>query len=116
MAEEVREFFLKNFEKSIDKNIEIIPLNEKRALKLSSETYGITCAILLDLNNHIKDSLGKFRLLLSGQPRIKAAHAKVLDYLNANKLLRQDGMSTYVVLLMLIVACQMKFGGQRVLK
>jgi len=113
LLQDVFSFLQENYFKA-DSNAQItVKFDKQTILFVDKKETELICSIVFDKENIYNSLTQKIKLLLSAQPSVLHVFYKLQNDLQAKSLLKQDGISSYLLMIMLITSCQLEFQGKK---
>jgi len=113
LLQEVFCFLQENYFKPDSNAQASVKFDKQAILFVDKKETELICSIVFDKDNVYNSLTQKIKLLLSAQPAILHVFYKLQNDLHTKNLLKQDGLSSYLLMIMLITSCQLEFQNKK---
>jgi len=115
LLQDVFNFLQENYFKPESQAQIAVKFDKQTILFVDKKETELSCSIIFDKQNVYTPLTQKIKLILSAQPSILQVFYKLQNELHLKNLLKQDGISSYLLMIMLITSCQLEFQGKKYL-
>ena len=115
LVEEVYRFLIENYFKEDSDHRLDVSFNRKTISFQSQKDQKLRCTLIYDHESVYRDLTQKMKLILSTQPAILQVFYRLKEELHQANLLSEEGLSSYLLIIMLITSSQLDFEGRKVI-